>query len=164
MNQGISPVPIAANREAGPNQLTANQSFLFSTWAKDHSGGTSVDPVITDNAIVGPNGAMDASSGVFNRGTGTFSRIQLTAVPAVTGLRYRFDVWLAAASSGLNISLRFGSTNGTALTLDTTWQYFYLEGSGAGAVTQPQLMVYSAITNSPASATAYMWGARVYQI
>lgn len=163
MNQGISPVPIAANREAGPNQLTANESFLFSTWAKDHSGGTSVDPVITDNAIVGPNGAMDASSGVFNRGTGTFSRIQVGS-SGTNGLLYRFDIFLKAASDGNNIALRVNSTDGGTLNLTTSWAQYRWDAVAAGGLVTAQLLLFSSIANSPQTATAYMWGARVYRI
>lgn len=157
--------PYSQALSAGPNVLSASGTYLFgSAWTKDHSGGTSVDPVITDNAVTGPTGAMDASTGDFNRGTGSFSRIQITGtVPADTPCR--FDVWLAAPSSGLNISLRANSKNGIALTLSSTWQYFALDdvGSGVGGFSA-QLLLFSSITNSPATATAYMWGARVYRI
>lgn len=159
-----SSIPLAANLEAGLNALSAANSFGFNNWTKDHSGGTSADPVITDNAVAGPNGATDASSGVFSRGTGSFSRIQVTAtVPA--NLPCRFDVWLASPDTGLNISLRANSKNGIALTLSSTWQYFALDdvGSGVGGFSA-QLLLFSSITNSPATATAYMWGARVYRI
>lgn len=143
----------------GPNLLASPEAFDAAAWVVNADTG-SVAPVVTADHHAAPNGALTADRIVFDRGSGGFSRIQQTAA-VTSGVTQRLAVWLRADTPGASIALRLDSTNGATLNLTTTWTRYTLDATATGATMVVQLLLYTAISGAPVTATVHAWGAQL---
>lgn len=143
------------------NLLLASEQFDNSNWARDNS--TAVNPVVTANAGVAPNGQTTAERIVFDRTGGTFSRIQqLVSVPV--GVIHTFSVWMKTYSGGTaNVGLRLDAT-GINCVVTGSWTRFEVSAVGpAGGVLGCQIMLFSSIVGNDVTADVLVWGAHLYR-
>jgi hypothetical protein len=142
--------------EPGGNLLTDPEDFT--AWLLFNGGG-GVDPVVTPDYALSPDGSVSADSIYFDRGAG-FSGIYQDG-PTTNGVDYRFGVWLKSPTPGASVALRIDSTNGSTLSLTTGWERYTLEATAGGATARPQLILWASISGSPATATVHAWGAQL---
>lgn len=146
---------------AGHNLLTNSESFDASAWVKDNSGA--VNPAVTANAGVSPDGRSTADRIVFDRTGGTFSRVQQTAAAAI-GANHTFSVWMRTFSGGTaNVGLRLDTT-GINCVVTGTWTRFEVSAVGpAGAALGCQILLFSSIAGNDVTADVLVWGAHLYR-
>lgn len=145
--------------DTGGNRLLSPEDFS-STWTGDNSGSGSSNPVVTANYGQAPNGTFTADRLQFTRGASGFSRLQQSAT-VTNGVRYKFAVWLKAASAGASISLRLDGNAGGTLNLTTGWQRYEMEADATSTGMDAQLILWSSISGSPTTADVQAWGAQL---
>lgn len=143
------------------NLLLASEQFDASSyWALDNGGA--INPVVTANAGVAPNGTTTADRIVFNKTGGTFSRIQ-QSVSSLAGATYTFSVWMRTVSSSTsNVGLRLDAT-GLNVVVTGTWQQFNLSVTASSSVIGCQIMLFDSIVGNDETADVYAWGAHLYR-
>ena len=120
--------PAALIEPAGTNLVLRSEEFNVSgTWTLV-TGGTGVNPAVTANAVISPDGTQNAETVVFNRGAGNTSSDQSTLQQSITlaaSGTYTFSVYAKATTSGdvgKQIFLRVGGAGSLiAYTLTSSW-------------------------------------------
>ena len=142
------------------NLLLASEQFDASSWTLDNGGA--INPVVTANAGVAPNGTTTADRIVFNKTGGTFSRIQ-QSVSSLVGATYTFSVWMRTVSgSTSNVGLRLDTT-GLNVVVTGTWQQFNLSITSSVNALGCQIMLFDSIVGNDETADVYAWGAHLYR-
>lgn len=130
----------------GTNLVTHPNAF--NSWTADASASPAVVPVVTTDAVVAPDGTTTAESVVFERSSGTFSRIGETAT-VTNGVNYTYGVWMKAASAISGASLRMDGNNGPVPSLTTSWQWFSIANNSTSTGLNYQILLFSSIGGSP---------------
>ena len=147
------------------NLITYSENF--SQWNL-LSGGTGVNPVVTSDSTISPDGTQNADKIVFNSGSGTTSgdSSQINNIVSVTsGTDATASIYLKGENGGEELVFR-GVADGSyqKITLTTEWQRFSTT-ENSGTTTDPitfgirQNVSGLGVINS--SATIYAWGGQV---
>jgi hypothetical protein len=147
------------------NLLLQSQDFS-TTWAP-LTGGTGVNPVITTNAVISPDGTQNAERVVFNRGSGNNSSDQSTLqqnITIATSGAYIFSVYAKASTAGdvgKQVFLRIGGAGGLIpITLTANWvRYLRAESTVASGSQAIQIGSRGTIT-ADNSVSVDLWGAQ----
>lgn len=154
----------------GENLLLFSQAFTNAVWTLINSGAS--NPVVTDNAIVAPDGTTTAATVAFPSTVGgavSSSIRQLNAsgspVPAA-GTPFMLSIWLKLAS-GTGTILLYNADGvqvaapGSPLTasLTASWQRFSIAGVYPSSASGGPGMLLGA--NNQAAITVHAWGAQV---
>lgn len=149
---------------AATNLILQSQTMATAPWTLSHAG-TGVNPVLTNNAAVAPDG------------TTTATEIDLSSVPdntaasnifqgfTATAAVYTLSVWLRAVSGTATVYLFIGNTvyAVAACSLTTTWQKFTLTTPTLSAATYFFCLGVDATRSGQATQPAqsiYAWGAQ----
>jgi hypothetical protein len=133
------------------NLLLHSQDFTQAVWALDNSGA--VNPIVTANYGLAPDGTMTADRIQLNKTGGTFSRIA-QMFTGLTLASYTASVWMRTISGTANVGLRNDST-GINCAVTTTWQRFVLTVS----TTAPgvQILLFDSIPGNDETADILAW-------
>jgi len=139
----------------------------FSQWNL-LSGGTGVNPVVTSDSTISPDGTQNADKIVFNSGSGTTSgdSSQINNIVSVTsGTDATASVYLKGENGGEELVFR-GVADGSyqKITLTTEWQRFSTtenSGTTTDAITFGIRQNVSGLGVINSSATIYAWGGQV---
>ena len=162
----VDGVPMILVEPSAINLVEYSEDFSDSSWDKQ-SGGTGVDPVVTPNSAISPDGTQNASKVVFNTagGTTTSDESFLTArLPTVIGGTYTQSVYLKGDVGGEQILIRgAGGSAYTTITLTTDWVRYEgteVEPNNTDAYLQIGLRqgLSGVVINQ--STTVYIWGAQ----
>jgi hypothetical protein len=127
----------AANELAarGDNMLAAPEEFDNAAWTKS-IGGTGVNPAVTPNNALAPNGTMTADTVTFNTGAGgtvnDLSYLLQSTATMANGVYA--DTVCVKGTAGQQLLIR-GAAGGnhTLITLDGTWQTITIKETATGA-------------------------------
>lgn len=147
------------------NLLLQSQDFS-TTWAPV-TGGTGVNPAITTNAVISPDGTQNAERIVFNRGAGNASADQSTLqqnITIATSGSYILSVYAKASTAGdvgKQIFIRLGNAGGLiSVTLTANWiRYSQAESSVASGSQIVQIGNRGGFTAGN-SVSVDLWGAQ----
>jgi len=162
----VDGVPMILVEPSSENLVEYSEDFSDSSWDKQ-SGGTGVDPVVTPNSAISPDGTQNASKVVFNTagGTTTSDESFLTVgLPTVIGGTYTQSVYLKGDVGGEQILIRgAGGSAYTTITLTTDWVRYEgteVEPNNTDAYLQIGLRqgLSGVVINQ--STTVYIWGAQ----
>jgi len=162
----VDGVPMILVEPSSENLVEYSEDFSDSSWDKQ-SGGTGVDPVVTPNSAISPDGTQNASKVVFNTagGTTTSDESFLTVgLPTVIGGTYTQSVYLKGDVRGEQILIRgAGGSAYTTITLTTDWVRYEgteVEPNNTDAYLQIGLRqgLSGVVINQ--STTVYIWGAQ----
>jgi hypothetical protein len=140
------------------NVLLRSEEFDNASWAKS-SVGSGVNPVVTANFAISPDGTQDADRIVFNTPLST-DISQITQTISLTGSSTG-SVYLKAETSGdvgKVIAIRFNSAGYTLVTLTNNWQRFSVT---ATALSSFDIALRPAIGTSTGSVSVLAWGAQL---
>lgn len=147
------------------NLVLQSQAFDV-TWTL-LTGGTGVNPAITANSVISPDGTQNAERVVFNRGAGNAigdqSALQQTITIPTTGA-YIFNVYAKASTVGdvgKQVFLRIGGAGTlTAITLTANWvRYSRAESSVTSGSQSVQIGNRGTVT-ADNSVSVDLWGAQ----
>lgn len=147
------------------NLLTYSEQFDISAAWKPFAAGTGINPVVTANDAVAPNGTTTADKIVFDRGVGNtitdHSYIQQSVTVAV-GSTYAASFWIKAATAGdIGKQLAYRSVASgsyTTVTLTASWQRLTL--TEVAALASPTVEFASRGTVSSSNSVGVnLWGA-----
>ena len=150
------------------NLVLRSEAFNVSgTWTLV-TGGTGVNPAVTANAVISPDGTQNAETVVFNRGAGNTVSDQSTLEQMLTlaaSGTYTFSVYAKATTSGdvgKQIFLRAGSAGSLiAYTLTSSWvRLSRIETSIASGSNLVQIGSRGGFT-ADNSVSVDLWGAQV---
>jgi hypothetical protein len=153
---------------SGQNLVLRSEAFNVSgTWTLV-TGGTGVNPAVTANAVISPDGTQNAETVVFNRGAGNTVSDQSTLEQILTlaaSGTYTFSVYAKATTSGdvgKQIFLRAGSAGSLiAYTLTSSWvRLSRIETSIASGSNVVQIGSRGGFT-ADNSVSVDLWGAQV---
>jgi hypothetical protein len=153
---------------SGQNLALQSEAFNVSgTWTLV-TGGTGVNPAVTANAVISPDGTQNAETVVFNRGAGNTVSDQSTLEQILTlaaSGTYTFSVYAKATTSGdvgKQIFLRAGSAGSLiAYTLTSSWvRLSRIETSIASGSNVVQIGSRGGFT-ADNSVSVDLWGAQV---
>ena len=147
------------------NLITYSENF--SQWNL-LSGGTGVNPVVTSDSTISPDGNKNADKIVFNSGSGTTSgdSSQINNIVSITsGTDATASIYLKGENGGEELVFR-GVADGPyqKITLTTEWQRFSTtenSGTTTDAITFGIRQNVSGLGVINSSATIYVWGAQV---
>jgi hypothetical protein len=140
------------------NVLLRSEEFDNASWAKS-SVGSGLNPVVTANFAISPDGTQDADRIVFNTPLST-DISQITQTISLTGSSTG-SVYLKAETSGdvgKVIAIRFNSAGYTLVTLTNNWQRFSVT---ATALSSFDIALRPAIGTSTGSVSVLAWGAQL---
>ena len=140
------------------NVLLRSEEFDNASWAKS-SVGSGLNPVVTANFAISPDGTQDADRIVFNTPLST-DISQITQAISLTGSSTG-SVYLKAEASGdvgKVIAIRFNSAGYTLVTLTNNWQRFSVT---ATALSSFDIALRPAIGTSTGSVSVLAWGAQL---
>ena len=140
------------------NVLLRSEEFDNASWAKS-SVGSGLNPVVTANFAISPDGTQDADRIVFNTPLST-DISQITQTISLTGSSTG-SVYLKAEASGdvgKVIAIRFNSAGYTLVTLTNSWQRFSVT---ATALSSFDIALRPAIGTSTGSVSVLAWGAQL---
>ena len=157
-----------------PHLLLEPQRTNLVTYSEDFSqwnllsGGTGVNPVVTSDSTISPDGTQNADKIVFNSGSGTTSgdSSQINNIVSVTsGTDATASVYLKGENGGEELVFR-GVADGSyqKITLTTEWQRFSTtenSGTTTDAITFGIRQNVSGLGVINSSATIYAWGGQV---
>jgi len=149
------------------NLVLYSEQFDNAAWVK-LIGGTGINPIITPNAVISPDGTQNAETVVFNRGVGNTISDQSSldqSITIPTTNTYIFTVYAkatTAADVGKQIFLRVGSAGAlTPITLTANWlRYSTLETSVSSGSNLVQIGNRGAITSNN-TVSVDLWGAQL---
>jgi hypothetical protein len=142
------------------NLLTNSEAFDNAAWALDNSGA--VNPVVTANAGVAPNGTLTADRIVLDKTGGVFSRIQ-QSVAATASVVYTFSVYLKTFSGGTsNVGVRLGLVD-VNVVVTGEWQRFTVTAAATASAIGSQILLWDVITGNDETADILAWGAQLVQ-
>lgn len=148
--------------KASTNIVLQSQTFDNATWVKA-SSGTGINPVVTANTTLAPDGTTTADTIVFNSGAGTTTSDISSITQTISGVAgSTFSIWLKGAVGGEVILLRINNLLGAyeQFTLTTEWQRFeYFESSTPNSLELGIRQGVPSTINS--TATVYAWGAQL---
>jgi hypothetical protein len=153
---------------SGQNVVLQSEAFNVSgTWTLV-TGGTGVNPAVTANAVISPDGTQNAETVVFNRGAGNTVSDQSTLEQMLTlaaSGTYTFSVYAKATTSGdvgKQIFLRAGVAGSLiAYTLTSSWvRLSRIETSIASGSNLVQIGSRGGFT-ADNSVSVDLWGAQV---
>ena len=153
---------------SGQNLVLRSEAFNVSgTWTLV-TGGTGVNPAVTANAVISPDGTQNAETVVFNRGAGNTISDQSTLEQMLTlaaSGTYTFSVYAKATTSGdvgKQIFLRAGGAGSLiAYTLTSSWvRLSRIETSIASGSNLVQIGSRGGFT-ADNSVSVDLWGAQV---
>ena len=160
--------PAGLIEPSAQNLVLQSEAFNVSgTWTLV-TGGTGVNPAVTANAVISPDGTQNAETVVFNRGAGNTvsdqSTLQQIITLAASGT-YTFSVYAKATTSGdvgKQIFLRAGGAGSLiAYTLTSSWvRLSRIETSIASGSNLVQIGNRGTIT-ADNSVSVDLWGAQV---
>jgi hypothetical protein len=149
---------------SGQNLLLRSEVFDVSgTWTLV-TGGTGVNPVVSANAGISPDGTLSADNIVLNVGSGTlssdFSIIRQNIT--VSAVAYTYSIWLKS-NTGTNqfVSLRFNSAPLQEITITNDWQRFTFTGTPASGSRDFGLDLRGNNTSGQKTCNILAWGAQV---
>jgi hypothetical protein len=130
-------------------------------------GGTGVNPAITTNAVISPDGTQNAETVVFNRGAGNDitnqSTLQQSITIPTTG-PYIFSVYAKASTAGdvgKQIFLRIGNAGAlTAITLTANWVRYSRAEVSVASGSQPVQIGNRGTVTLDNSVSVDLWGAQ----
>jgi len=137
---------------ARTNLMLHSQDFTQAVWALDNSGA--VNPIVTANYGLAPDGTMTADRIQLNKTGGTFSRIAQTLTGLTSG-SYTISVWMRTISGTANVGLRNDST-GINCVVTTTWQRFSVT-IGPATVAGVQILLFDSIPGNDETADILAW-------
>lgn len=157
-----------------PSLLLEPQSTNLITYSEDLSqwtlqnGGTGINPVVTVDNAISPDGTRNADRIVFNSGSGTTSgdSSQITNIVSISsGTDATASIYLKGENGGEEIVFR-GVADGTytKLTLTKEWQRFSTtenSGTNTDAITFGIRQNVSGLGTINSSATVYAWGGQI---
>jgi hypothetical protein len=156
--------PAALIEPSAQNLVLQSETFDVSgTWTLV-TGGTGVNPVVTPNAAISPDGTQSADNIVLNVGSGTLStdvsiiRQNIT----VSAVAYTYSIWLKS-NTGTNqfVSLRFNSAPSQEVTITNDWQRFTFTGTPASGSRDFGLDLRGNNTSGQKTCNILAWGAQV---
>jgi hypothetical protein len=160
--------PAALIEPSAQNLALQSEAFNVSgTWTLV-TGGTGVNPAVTANAVISPDGTQNAETVVFNRGAGNTVSDQSTLEQMLTlaaSGTYTFSVYAKATTSGdvgKQIFLRAGGAGSLiAYTLTSSWvRLSRIETSMASGSNVVQIGSRGGFT-ADNSVSVDLWGAQV---
>jgi hypothetical protein len=141
------------------NLVTFPTAFDNPAWELDNSGA--VNPIVTANAAVAPDGTMTADRIQLNKTGGTFARIQQINMPTLSSATYTFSVWLRKNGPGTsNVGIRIFA-DGVNCVVTETWQRFSVSLSAPATTATPQILLFDSIIGNDETADIFAWGAQV---
>jgi len=157
-----------------PSLLLEPQSTNLITYSEDLSqwtlqnAGTGINPVVTVDNAISPDGTRNADRIVFNSGSGTTSgdSSQITNIVSISsGTDATASIYLKGENGGEEIVFR-GVADGTytKLTLTKEWQRFSTtenSGTNTDAITFGIRQNVSGLGTINSSATVYAWGGQI---
>ena len=165
---GVTGCPALLVEPSAQNLALQSEAFNVSgTWT-NLIAGTGVNPVVTTNAVVSPDGTQNAETVAFNRGAGNALIDQSTLQQFITILTsgsYIFSVYAKASTSGdvgKQVFLRLGSAGIlSAITLTANWnRYTKAETSVASGSQSIQIGNRGTIT-ADNTVSVDLWGAQL---
>jgi hypothetical protein len=138
------------------NLMLYSQDFTQANWALDNSGA--VNPIVTANYGLAPDGTMTADRIQLNKTGGLFSRIAQTLTGLTSG-SYTISVWMRTISGTANVGLRNDST-GINCVVTTTWQRFSVT-IGPATVAGVQILLFDSIPGNDETADILAWGGQL---
>ena len=147
------------------NLLTQTEAFDQSPWGLS-SSGTGVNPVVTANASVAPDGTTTADKVELDVGAGvtTSDRSVISQNFTVSTQAYTFSLWAKGDTGGEEILIRNAANAYTKIVLTTQWQRFSFTANGSGSAVSFEITLrqgLSGIGTINATATVYLWGAQL---
>jgi hypothetical protein len=161
----VNGCPALLVEPAATNLVLQSQAFDV-TWSP-LIGGTGVNPAITANSVISPDGTQNAERIVFNRGAGNAlidqSTLQQNITIPTTGA-YIFSVYAKASTAGdvgKQVFIRIGGAGAlTAITLTANWvRYSRAETSVTSGSQAVQIGNRGTVT-ADNSVSVDLWGAQ----
>ena len=145
------------------NVVTYSESFDNAAWIKTNAG-TGLDPVVTANNAISPDGTQNADTVVFNSGAGTTAGdYSFLYQPVITGAGSHTASFYAKTASGTaQILVRLDSGQYQKITITNQWQRFTLTQTLLAGTNFLDFILRRGIDEPlNASATIQLWGAQV---
>jgi hypothetical protein len=161
----VNGCPALLVEPAATNLVLQSQAFDV-TWSP-LIGGTGVNPAITTNAVISPDGTQNAERIVFNRGAGNTisdqSTLQQNVTIPTTGA-YIFSVYAKASTAGdvgKQVFLRIGGAGAlTAITLTANWVRYSRAESSVTSGSQAVQIGNRGTVTADNSVSVDLWGAQ----
>lgn len=153
---------------AGENLLLWSQTFTHAPWNLNNN--LSSNPVVTDNAIVAPDGTTTAATVAYpnTAGISVYSDFRTDNIPvAYAGTGFTCSLWLKLASGTGSLFLYLIDGTGVGISgspatfsLTSSWQRFSFAGTFPSTVPAggPGIVLRA---NNQAAITAHIWGAQL---
>jgi hypothetical protein len=147
--------------EQRTNLVTYSEDF--ETWGKV-SLDTGLDPVVTVNNAVAPDGNLTADKVVFDLGAGASARSYLasTILGTIAG-DYTLTFWMKGEAGGEQIVARHvDAVDYSLFTLTTEWQRYTLTETGSGGTATVHIGLRQGVVGTiNTQATVHIWGVQL---
>jgi hypothetical protein len=161
----VNGCPALLVEPAATNLVLQSQAFDV-TWSP-LIGGTGVNPAITANSVISPDGTQNAERIVFNRGAGNAlidqSTLQQNITIPTTGA-YIFSVYAKASTAGdvgKQVFIRIGGAGAlTAITLTANWVRYSRAESSVTSGSQAVQIGNRGTVTADNSVSVDLWGAQ----
>jgi hypothetical protein len=161
----VNGCPALLVEPAATNLVLQSQAFDV-TWSP-LIGGTGVNPAITANSVISPDGTQNAERIVFNRGAGNAlidqSTLQQNITIPTTGA-YIFSVYAKASTAGdvgKQVFIRIGGAGTlTAITLTANWVRYSRAESSVTSGSQAVQIGNRGTVTADNSVSVDLWGAQ----
>lgn len=151
------------------NLLRSSEQFDLPAWTKTRAGA-GVNPVVTANAGIAPNGTNTADRVQFNcvGNTSADRSILLQAITIFVGTNYTASFYIKAFSAGevgkqLRIVGEGTSIPSTIITLTADWTRVTITGSAASVITGNYIFETRGTFTSNTTADVLLWGAQLVE-